>query len=400
MDISQQRTTKQLASAALHRAQSNTTQAEATPSVQLRYVATGGSDTTGKGSFAKPFATIQAAINSITNAGPLRHEAVLVSPGTYAGDFELKPFVTVDGLVTSNPPNITGNVAVAAGFLDGAMTGLANLELGQNTTLDFGSASGVKCRLNRVNSQGNSLALVGAGTLGNIYNLVNSKLTDASVTAAASLDTTGSSFSGTTTVRATSNDLTWKGRGDVISGTLHLIADPTFHLTTTDFAGTTATPDGHLMLDGMGVTYDTPVSAIPLDVALLNGATPPVKTAPAQRGYDLFAPNDHLSPFPLINNASYVINVSVNGIVTNPGSSGGAVGDTFGQVYQILARLIGGIFTIVGQNKTLDHADASLSTVAVTIQPSGSDLGIKVDMSGSAAGLSAHWTVSTNPLIR
>lgn len=64
----------------------------------VRYVNTLGNDATGDGSFDNPFLTIQAAINSITDANPTtKPYAVMVAPGVYSTVFVLKNGVYVVG---------------------------------------------------------------------------------------------------------------------------------------------------------------------------------------------------------------------------------------------------------------------------------------------------------------
>jgi len=63
------------------------------------YVAKNGDDLTADGSLGKPYATIQAAMASITDASPTKRYAIKVEAGNYSetGDFELKANVFVMG---------------------------------------------------------------------------------------------------------------------------------------------------------------------------------------------------------------------------------------------------------------------------------------------------------------
>lgn len=66
---------------------------------QVRYVSKNGNDSTGTGSFTKPFLTISAAIASIDDSSPTNRYAIAVAPGNYTetGILYLKPNVFVVG---------------------------------------------------------------------------------------------------------------------------------------------------------------------------------------------------------------------------------------------------------------------------------------------------------------
>lgn len=65
---------------------------------QTKFVSAGGDDTTGDGSFAKPYLTIQAAMNAITDANSTtKPYAIKVGPGVFATAFTLKPGVYIIG---------------------------------------------------------------------------------------------------------------------------------------------------------------------------------------------------------------------------------------------------------------------------------------------------------------
>jgi hypothetical protein len=71
--------------------------------IQTKYVAPSGSDTTGNGSLTKPFATISAAMNSITDASFSKRYAIQLAPGSYLETtIAIKPnvFILGEGLVT------------------------------------------------------------------------------------------------------------------------------------------------------------------------------------------------------------------------------------------------------------------------------------------------------------
>lgn len=64
---------------------------------QERYVNKGGSDTTGNGSFDKPYLTVQKAIDSIADASRTKPYTVFVAPGIYTDPVLLKVGVYVRG---------------------------------------------------------------------------------------------------------------------------------------------------------------------------------------------------------------------------------------------------------------------------------------------------------------
>src|SRR5580700_4722758 len=83
---------------------------------QLVYVsAGGGNDTTATGTIALPYATLAAAIASISDASEDKLYSVLVGPGNYDEDLVLKPFVFVDGMNESlNQPQFNSVVLDAS----------------------------------------------------------------------------------------------------------------------------------------------------------------------------------------------------------------------------------------------------------------------------------------------
>lgn len=64
---------------------------------QIIYVSKNGSDLTGTGGQHKPFLTIQAAINAITDATASKKYIVRIAPGTYTETLTLKPYVNLQG---------------------------------------------------------------------------------------------------------------------------------------------------------------------------------------------------------------------------------------------------------------------------------------------------------------
>ena len=65
---------------------------------QIVYVSKNGSDVTGTGGQHKPFLTIQAAINSLSDNTSSKKYVVRIAPGTYTETLTLKPWVSLQGI--------------------------------------------------------------------------------------------------------------------------------------------------------------------------------------------------------------------------------------------------------------------------------------------------------------
>lgn len=65
---------------------------------QIVYVSKNGSDVTGTGGQHKPFLTIQAAINSLSDNTSGKKYVVRIAPGTYTETLTLKPWVSLQGI--------------------------------------------------------------------------------------------------------------------------------------------------------------------------------------------------------------------------------------------------------------------------------------------------------------
>jgi hypothetical protein len=115
-----------------------------------RFVAKGGDDDTGDGSFSNPFLTIQAAIDSISDASASTPSAVFVGPGLFGEAFLAAPWIFVRGsgrgiTIISNPSaNWLGAGFSVAGVQQG---GVSNCTVRTHAlTVNFdavGSPSGV-----------------------------------------------------------------------------------------------------------------------------------------------------------------------------------------------------------------------------------------------------------------
>jgi len=84
---------------------------------QSKYVTASGSDVTGDGSLAKPYATVSAALTSISDASPTKRYAIHVAPGNYteSSGLALKANVFVIG-ADSRLVRITGAVSMHSSF--------------------------------------------------------------------------------------------------------------------------------------------------------------------------------------------------------------------------------------------------------------------------------------------
>lgn len=87
------------------------------PPGQTKYVnAATGSDVTGNGNVSRPYATITAAQNSISDASPTKRYAILVAPGNYTDAIALKANVFIVGQGQKESVRITGAMSLGASF--------------------------------------------------------------------------------------------------------------------------------------------------------------------------------------------------------------------------------------------------------------------------------------------
>jgi hypothetical protein len=87
---------------------------------QTKIVSKGGSDVTGDGTLTKPYATIAAAMTSITDASPTKRYAIKVEAGAYTeGALTLKPNVFVIGDLKEAVRVTASSVALDASFSAG-----------------------------------------------------------------------------------------------------------------------------------------------------------------------------------------------------------------------------------------------------------------------------------------
>jgi hypothetical protein len=108
------------------------------------YVEKSGSDITGNGTIAQPYLTIPYALSTITDASPTKRYAILLGPGTYPDNFNLKAnvfivgtsyFITrITGTITINDPTWAVAGDNRSGFMNVSLSGPA-------ITMDFTTQS-------------------------------------------------------------------------------------------------------------------------------------------------------------------------------------------------------------------------------------------------------------------
>lgn len=103
------------------------------------YVAKNGSDTPPMsgvplGTIDNPYLTVQAAIDSITDASSSKFYSVVVQPGQYAENLTLKPWVNVVG-ITKDGTRISNGGTHTAWFADGGRITIKGVSLGTSDTL-------------------------------------------------------------------------------------------------------------------------------------------------------------------------------------------------------------------------------------------------------------------------
>lgn len=84
---------------------------------QVKYVNVAtGNDSSGDGSFPKPFASITAAQNSISDSSPTKRYVILVEAGNYSESVALKANVFIVGRGQKESVRITGAVSMGSSF--------------------------------------------------------------------------------------------------------------------------------------------------------------------------------------------------------------------------------------------------------------------------------------------
>ena len=118
---------------------------------QTKYVTKGGDDATGDGSLTKPYATIAAALTSITDASPTKRYVVKVEAGAYTeGALALKANVYIVGNNNMHGTRITAtSVALASDFSGSAdnRSGMARMILTGACNFDWSTVTSAAGKL-------------------------------------------------------------------------------------------------------------------------------------------------------------------------------------------------------------------------------------------------------------
>jgi hypothetical protein len=124
------------------------------------YVAKNGDDLIADGSLTKPYATIKAALESITDASPSKRYAIRVQAGNYVetGDFELKANVFVLGADRNSTRITATSFKMAADFTGSAdnRSGFSNLTVLSPCVFDWAAVTSSAGKLYFQNVQFNT----------------------------------------------------------------------------------------------------------------------------------------------------------------------------------------------------------------------------------------------------
>lgn len=119
---------------------------------QTKIVSKGGSDVTGDGTLSKPYATIAAAMASITDAAPTKRYAIKVEAGAYTeGALTLKPNVFLIGDLKEAVRVTASSVALDASFSAGSSvdnrSGMGRIILNGACTFDWNAVTSAAGKL-------------------------------------------------------------------------------------------------------------------------------------------------------------------------------------------------------------------------------------------------------------
>jgi hypothetical protein len=268
--------------------------------IQDLYVNQNGSDTAGNGTEAWPFATIQKALSSITDASSAKRYIVHVAPGEYPGAFNVKPWVAITG--GANTSEFEGVVEITAavnsiGFDPSWATSgfatfwMSHLVVGNAQTLNYSASANqhvqgtfFDCDLN------GGITIMGAGTGGNddwtfdnctIYGGLTAQGVNLLITIGGT-----QFFGGTVTVQAApsaaaTNSTTWIAQNTAVGANtnrtlVHLLwGAPTPAVVEAVLDWNNVNCTGTITLDGAS-TSATIAGLRPADVVQANGASPAV----------------------------------------------------------------------------------------------------------------------------
>lgn len=259
--------------------------------VQLRYVATTGSDVTGNGSFAQPFATVSHTLSTITDAAIGKPYVILVSSGVFADDIALKSFIGIKGVDPSDRPIFTGTMSIDAGFAASGKAGIADCIFTISQSLDFSALSAPPIALVDNEFEG-TFSLTGTS----VTSIRNNRFaSDTHFTDNATLLTQDNTFvasDGGATFEAATVNVTWLSNGDDFGSALAVTAvnPQTFDA---QLVGSQIGGPNSLTLTGAGVTYGGTAGAIPPGVTLAGGAAAPsLWTQGNSIGYEAITPGN------------------------------------------------------------------------------------------------------------
>jgi hypothetical protein len=281
------------------------------PPVQIRYVASSGSDVTGTGSFSRPFATPAHAESVIIDATALKPYAIFISPGTFAGDIALKPFISLRGIDPSDRPELTGTLSLDASFTDNQSVSLDSCIFTHAQTIDFLAIANPE--LDIVDCAFTGVVTL-RGTNATTFRLRRNRFgNDTRFTDASDFETVGNVFAnsdGGCVVSATDESGSWFSDGDSFEGAVTVIAvNP--NTLSVQFTGSQIGNGSSLTLNGAGVTFIGSAGAIPPTITLLGGASAPVLATKANGiGY---APTGAIGVVWAVSTPSSVANPSVAG---------------------------------------------------------------------------------------
>jgi hypothetical protein len=146
-----------------------------TASAQTRWVDKSGSDTSGNGTFGAPYATVQKALDSITDAASAKPYRIVVGVGTFTEAFLVKPWCFIVGsgrnLTTLSPVQANW---ISAGFAGAAAqdAGIAGCSIASTFLVDFnavGSTGAGRFFLYEVAAVGVSISCKGGSTASNAF---------------------------------------------------------------------------------------------------------------------------------------------------------------------------------------------------------------------------------------
>jgi hypothetical protein len=134
----------------------------------VRYISRAGNDTTGDGSEANPFQSVQGAVNQIADASAVKPYLIEGGPGTYPESFRLKPYMNFRGdgrsttLISNPATNWIDPAFAAAGTQEGSIAQCGFLtDVGIDFTDDVNSTGIARFHFEDVACAGGNFNFVG-----------------------------------------------------------------------------------------------------------------------------------------------------------------------------------------------------------------------------------------------